>query len=294
MEPRRRTYLPDAGQPLLLSCGAADQALRFQQFADDTALPEEQITATTMAAVPLPVKRRSAGPRGWAPELNPAMMWHPLFWLPERIALRYRHEDGNFESDGEWSARVALEATLTGLYDPAEGSWVDVLSLVELDVDDPDVQDRLSAWLAGADDESLDGIDLSGITELAEDPHWALEEIAELYPMLLPASWADFASGVLDLLAADEHSPADRVATAANLCLAFLGDVPPRAEGEPAPRAVFEHLLSAIAAGNPAVAIEEALSRVLRGIQEDYVPFLIALQEQAEVDAARSAASDRV
>ena len=194
MDHRRRPFLTEPGEPLLLTRDALGFAERFSEFSAFTMLPNEQIIASPLLTQPLVVKSRSAGPRGLAPTMNPGALWHPLFWLPERVAFRYRwNEDGvqQIEDDTEWSDRVALEVTMSGLYDPADGTWLDVLSVQGLDVEDAAVQQRLTDWLRGQPDALLDEIDLSAVVNHPTEPDWALDSTGELLPTLQPASVAE-------------------------------------------------------------------------------------------------------
>ena len=286
MEPRRRAHLTSPGEPLILTRDAAAHAARFQAFIEETALGDNQVLSTVIVSIPLPVARRSAGPRGWPVSMDPSALWHPLFWLPERLAHRYRDETF-VETDNEWSVRVAMESTIAGLYDPISGTWVDVLSLVELDVDDPDVVERLRAWLAGADDAVLDSIDLSGMTELADDPHWAYGEVAELMPTLLPAAWSLTATSLLEELARPGATTAEHVAVVGNLALGLLSGVPAASETAPETAVVFQRALTGLEQGGVPEAVAEYLGSALRAIQADYLPFFQQLSAEVEqLDAA--------
>jgi hypothetical protein len=134
------------------------------------------------------------------------MMWHPLLWLPERLATRYTLLDDtggrSTEPDDVWALRVCLEVQASGLYDADTGSWLDVLSLAGLDGDDPDTATRVGGWLDGRPDRVLDGLDLTEHVDRPSDPDWAVfAAIAEL-PALQVISWAVTA---LDLLEACEE-----------------------------------------------------------------------------------------
>jgi hypothetical protein len=286
MEPRRKTYLSEAGEPLLLNATAHMQAERWAEFSRDSGLEDHDILSSPLLSIPLPQKRHSAGVRGWPVELNPAVMWHPLFWLPERIAMRYRFEDPDMEpseDDNEWAIRVAIETTISTLFDPTDGTWVDVLSLVGLDVEDAGVQQRLRIWLQGAPDGDLDSIDLSGMTELTENPHWALEEATEMLPTLLPAAWSlladELAATLIEADAADLHRT---VTTVAGLARGVLSDVPGFDDSQPAPDELFESVLAGVVAGADLTVMAEKLLFTLQGIQKSYYPMLAAVSFEVE------------
>lgn len=204
----RRPSLLSDGEPLLLARSAIEAATRFTTFAEVSGLPQVSVLSTPLCATPLPLftdfgthpdgspRRRWAGTR-------PEFMWHPLMWLPQRVAGRYSLSDSatgtqRLEDDDLWAIRVALEVTASGLYEPATGTWFDVLDSVGIDIETPDGLDRVRRWLDGSPDETLDGIDLSGYLDI-DPPSWALESALALRPDLERASWALIADDLLDL-----------------------------------------------------------------------------------------------
>ncbi|OCI32783.1 hypothetical protein [Oerskovia enterophila] len=169
MSTRRRQYLTEEGQGLLGIDSPHELVARAVQFSLDTGLEPSDLIVSTCCAVPLPDwEGRGPGMR-WQ-EMNPAMMWHPLLWMPESATAPHQVPteglDVTFTEENEHIAtRIALVAITSGLYDPDQGTWVDVLSLYGLDIEDPAVQERVGAWLGGDDDEVLDKIDLGEFTD---------------------------------------------------------------------------------------------------------------------------------
>ena len=255
--------MTEPGEPLEVASSTLRSAARYRTWAADTGIGAEWVTPQPLCCVPLPVYPAGwpAGRRRW-PGLRPAMMWHPLLWLPERLATRYTLLDDtggrSTEPDDVWALRVCLELQASGLYDADTGSWLDVLSLAGLDGDDPDTATRVAAWLNGRPDQALDGLDLAEHVDRPGDPDWAVfAAIAEL-PALQVISWAVTA---LDLLEACEEltetgGDTGRVRRAAaaiaalagtNLRglpddggLSLTGDRDPRADEPPAGRGVAE------------------------------------------------------
>ena len=130
------------------------------------------------------------------------MMWHPLLWLPDRLATRYTLVDDNgacsTEPDDIWCLRVCLELQAAGLYDPDTGSWLDVLSLAGLDGDDPDTAGRVDRWLTGGADPVLDRLDLTEHVDRPDDLDWALHAAIDELPAMRVVSWVLTAQDLLD------------------------------------------------------------------------------------------------
>jgi len=199
--------MTEPGEPLEVASSTLRSAARYRTWAADTGIGAEWVSPNPLCCVPLPVYPAAwpTGRRRW-PGLRPAMMWHPLLWLPDRLATRYTMLDDtggrSAEPDDVWALRVCLEVQASGLYDADTGSWLDVLSLAGLDGDDPDTATRVAAWLDGRPDPVLDGVDLTEHVDRPGDPDWAVfAAIAEL-PALQVISWAVTA---LDLLEACEE-----------------------------------------------------------------------------------------
>ncbi|WP_433673879.1 hypothetical protein [Microbacterium gorillae] len=209
-EIKRRTFLNGPGEQLLLTSDPMEYITRFDAFVDASGLPPEKVLATPLSAIPLPVASKGAFgmPERWA-SADPSFMWHPLMWLPPHLALRYRYrvidedhggtvEDTDIESDAMWAIRVALELVHSGLYNPDDGTWLDVLAYHGLDADNPVDQARVEMWLAGGADITLDQIDLTSIVAVPEDQEWALRAAADLVEVLVPAQWSMIAAGIVE------------------------------------------------------------------------------------------------
>ncbi len=130
------------------------------------------------------------------------MMWHPLLWLPDRLATRYTlvDDDGvcSTEPNDIWCLRVCLELQASGLYDADTGTWLDVLSLAGLDSHDPDAARRVDRWLTGGIDPALDRLDLAEHVDRTGDPDWALHAAIDELPAMRVISWVLTAQDLLD------------------------------------------------------------------------------------------------
>lgn len=220
MSDTRRPYLLEPGEPLLLLRPDPDtdsepglaalvkQAERLEQWLTATGMDDADVYSSPLVSTPLPIYagRIPRAAKRW-PGLSPALMWHPLMWLPERLAEPYllveAGENGRdterLESPDEWAVRVALEMTASGMYDPATGGWVDVLALYDIDATSAGHSDRIVDWFAGAPDEQLDGVDLEVFLASPEDPDWSVRLAASLFDDLVASSWAIVADDLLSV-----------------------------------------------------------------------------------------------
>lgn len=239
MDIKRRNLLTEPGDTLLLAKSSLEALSRFSEWSEATGMSSDTFTANTLCAVPIPLyPQPEPGVRRFR-DVNPEVMWHPLFWLPARVGGQYRIAglDGEMELESESvrSARIALELGASGLYDPETGGWVDILDTVGINVDNPSDLKRISTWQAGRPDEALDSIDLSGFLHVDEDPNWALESALMMLDVLVQAQWAILADSLVELID-DAAQPVDgrvdltdlrsSTALAAFLASAHLNAVP--------------------------------------------------------------------
>jgi hypothetical protein len=284
MESRRREFLTSPGESLLLPLQAMDIADRLSRWTRYSNLPKESVVSSPLVAVPL--STRDAGSR-FPAETEPSAFWHPQLWLPERLA---------FPADDEridvWAIRVALELTITGLYDVETGTWLDVLSTVGLDSEDLVVQARITEWLEGAPDEELDAIDLSAGLDDLHDVDWSREQAEELLPLLVPASWAVLSNDLIGMASealsdedADNASLAEDAQTILFLAQGSIGDGPAGVEGEETPVALWDRILADLPNWTARSLTEivdgpfDALVESLYTIRNDYWVFVEALWE---------------
>ncbi|WP_156891408.1 hypothetical protein [Agromyces subbeticus] len=291
---RRRPFLTEPGERLIVASNAWDVATRFTDMVDATGLPGDFIHTTPLVAVPLPIRTVHGDERTgrrWPSTVHPEFMWHPFMWLPDRVALRYRIASDDdprgytLETDAEWAVRVALEVTATGLYDTATGTWLDVLDTVGLDIDNSVDLARVEEWLNGEPDADLDRIDISdAFAADGEDEHWAFEVASGLIPQLQPASWAIMADSLIATVSNDIQANADTATIAkearwvVGLAKGILSEVPAGEDGK-SPESTWDRIDEELGApGLSAAAIMAGpvneFTEALYGIRDDYWSFV--------------------
>ncbi|MGP5015088.1 hypothetical protein ACTXJX_14895 [Glutamicibacter ardleyensis] len=195
----RKHYLTEPGTPLIITEDPIARLYNASQFADNTGLPRENITTDTLCSVPLPVVTPDMTPERPYARVNPAMLWHPLFWLPSRLTERdvYVDDDGEekIEDDVMWSLRLSLELLAGMIYSPELG-WLDMMELVGIDVTNPADLERIRRWQNGAEDEALDSINLDELMQDKAEPNWAMETSQSLVDEVERAQWSVHASAL--------------------------------------------------------------------------------------------------
>lgn len=204
MDIKRRQLLTESGDGLLLAKSALDTVERFSDWQSATGLHPSRFIFGELCAVPLPIYTAAPAGKRQFSEVNPEVMWHPLFWLPSTIAGRYKLPTGpngepEPESNAVWSIRVALELTASGLYSDTEG-WVDILDTVGIDVDNDADLARIQEWQEGGVDDLLDSIDLAPYLSLEDGPNWALQSAMALVEPATQAQWAIIADSLMEML----------------------------------------------------------------------------------------------
>lgn len=221
MEFRRRSFLLEEHEPLLLSRSALKLAERVTQFSQISGIPESALTMSPLCAIPMPIWPGDFGtsetgrPRRRWEGVRPEFMWHPLMWLPEHMSGLYQiqKDDGTVKTEDleSWQARLALELTQSGLYDPLTGTWLDILDSVGIDVEDDLDQARIQDWLDGEPDEVLDAIDLTSYLVVDTDPHWGVSSLLRMREDLIGGSLALVADEMLSIVD-DIQAPENEVA----------------------------------------------------------------------------------
>lgn len=219
-EARRRPTFHIPGEPLMVTASPLEPVERLSMFLEMSGLDFDEVLVTPIVTTPIPVYPPNYPEEGcfghfddgtprrrWA-GLKPEMLWHPLLWLPKRVALRYMiatseeefsspNPNLTVESDDAWAVRVCMETAAAGFYDTDTGEWLDILSAAGLDIEDPDDYARVEAWLDGADDETLAAIDLSYVLDDEDNPDWAFNETAIWMESLQVMLWATHSESLL-------------------------------------------------------------------------------------------------
>lgn len=208
---RRQSWATDDRPQPLMPCSdplwlvEAPLSLSRLTGIDQSLIPESRVS---VFAVPLGEDDwPERGLRRWEGVRTEAM-WHPLLWLPSRLAAPLVTLDPSGEAVEEpldqWQARVAFEVVDSQLY-TADG-WVDVLAIVGIDVDDPAGALRVRRWLDGSDDPELDAVDLEPFftddpdaPAASRDSDWSSALAATAAPLLEAAGRALMADALLAL-----------------------------------------------------------------------------------------------
>ena len=224
---KRRRWLLEPGEPLLLSRSPVEAMARLGEQMAAWGLGPESLFASPLCAVALP---RPSGPswppRCFANQLRPEALWDPLLWLPPHLAVPAEGEDLF-----AWTARVALELSASGVYDQASGTWLDMASFVEGELS----TERARRWLAGEPDPSLDALDLTPIVWDDADPLWALDKIEADYGWLSVISWSLWSESLADELADLLRGPSEGVSAHLGMLVdvagKWLAEVPEEVSG---------------------------------------------------------------
>ena len=177
MHTRRVRYLLQPGEPLTLPERTIPHVLRLGLARPVHGPDDARILTSPAVSIPLPRYIGGLPLRG-TPGVRPDALRFSFMWLPAPLRERFEIDTGetiSLESDDAWALRVVFEMWGSRLYDIETAGWLDVLALYDLDAEDPATQQRIQAWWDGADDETLDAIDLTGalVPETDEDSDWA-------------------------------------------------------------------------------------------------------------------------
>lgn len=221
---RNATREATPGEALILPTSPVDRMVQGQQFISSLGLDLVGMVDSPLVTLPIPrydepaptpvdvdseldepddpasdEQETSDSAHPWA-KVRPEMMWHPLLWLPPRLRERYAYQDDAapvYETDDQWAIRVMTEMSARGMYDVDSGEWVDVLSMVDVDVDDNEDWMRVSEWLLGIPDDEIDGIDLEKVLYHEDDPDWAIVAADQIEEPVRRTVWARTANTLL-------------------------------------------------------------------------------------------------
>lgn len=215
MQTNRVRYFLDEGEALTLPRRTVEQLLRPRIARDILGLEPHDIIAADSVAIPLP-RYEDGKPLRGRPGVRPSALRYPFMWLPaaqrDRYDIAVSKDETVPESDEVWAFRICLEMWISGAYNVETGGWIDILSLWDLDPEDPDTAERIERWWAGADDEVLDSIDLTDMFAPADegDPDWAIISATTISPLFVNATMALSAADIIalcDLVESGDTSP---------------------------------------------------------------------------------------
>lgn len=200
-EPSLRPFVNEPGEPLVSCVAPHETAMRMAGLLELTGLEPDDVVTSPTATTPLPLypAQWPEGRRRWS-GVRAEAMWHPLMWLPERLAARRLVDTGTgprIEDDELWAARVMAEMSAGGFYSEPDGQWVDVLALHDIDIDRKEDLDRVASWLDGQPDLELDSLDLDTALANEQYPDWALEMAWDAVQVLRPVAWVIHADALM-------------------------------------------------------------------------------------------------
>ncbi len=147
---RPRTWQQKPGDRLILVPDAEEWMRRVGEFEELLGEAQAEFIYTIPFLAAALYERHPEGPAG----IPLQVAWHPLFWLPTKLASPLLEE-----SDAEWGYRVCRAFLEHGVYVPEDGTWMDIPAWLGLNIDHPTDRARIQTWLAGNPDPLLDRID---------------------------------------------------------------------------------------------------------------------------------------
>ena len=224
------------GDALLLCPSAADFVVTYTDFVTSTHLPDDALVSDPTVLTPLPrypvapddaTAADDTGVAALWPEVSPAMLWHPLLWLP--VWLWPARDEGEIS----WAVRVALVMQSCGLYTPESG-WRDVAIDHGVDLTNPEVQIQAGRWLRGESSDNdvaaaLDGLSLTNVLpDPPERSSWATVASAAA-PSVQRRAWALLATDLLRTVRDIPHSgvaQTEQISEVVQLGSLLLGQIP--------------------------------------------------------------------
>lgn len=274
-----RSWTNEPGDHLVEPANVLEQARALEAASKASGLDTADlvIAPTSTIAIPRYTRNRVESARPW-PDVPPAALACPLFWLPPELAGRYMSDDDEMEPDAIYAARVCIALESAGLYDPEAGRWIDMLAAAGVDVDTQEGHDRVARWQAGAADLHLDALDLTEAIDEVAGRHggdWLLLAAADASIRLTPIAALHSAEILLlrmETVGTDDHSADDACWAILNIAQEVFSYLDEEHDWWEAVAAAFE-------AGEPCTAVLAQADARLRQVVEAYLPI-----EQAAID----------
>jgi hypothetical protein len=204
---KKKGWLTSANEPLLLLRDLSQGAANFDAL-NSAITAQEGVTGSCLSwgsNIPIPIYGDMKKCERFKNVLA-TDMWHPLFWLPERLYNRRtlvldNGEEGP-EDDDVWCLKIIFELNKAGLYERKTGKWVDVLYEIGIDVDTPQGQQRIKDFQQGTPDAELEAFDIDKFLSKRriKNPDWSLDLVGEHYDYLFPIAMGHLANNFLQVL----------------------------------------------------------------------------------------------
>lgn len=269
---RYRHLGTEAGDGLIITTDALEYSRTAARFLETTGLRSQDISTPVTTVMPIPIftdrdQVRHSTVEAWT---------NPLFWMPAQWRV-----DLDGWTSNEAALRIVWEIIAAGLYDQEHG-WVDVLYLYGIDVDKPADAARVSRWIEGLADHTLDTIDITELLVRHENPDWAAEMAASDVQAVTAACYAAIARSITETAEHSLNDP-DIVDEAALLCRIAAATLRVIETGDGLAYEVFSDMADAVATKGQAKDAIESVVSFCKDILDETDDVLVAFLTGSEV-----------
>lgn len=267
------------GQGLLLCTSLLDLDDLHANLASTSGVGVDSWIVTSVVGTPLPDYALRDESGRW-PGFRPEVMWFPLMWLPPEVTARRRIDvqgGGQVEETDEMLAiRLCLAAMACGLYDPVDGTWLDVLSSAGLNRTSEEDLSLVRDWLEGVPVPELDLVDLRPLLAVTDEVQSTAVVITEVVEDAALAAGATELVGLIDELFDPEAARSDGVLQSSVVAMLelyrdltpwwYAGDI--------------DALLGRVRTTHPATRTADEVARWLAAAADEYGPSLEAIRRE--------------